>query len=277
MSEATHRAAVTERAARAGGIVAKKQFRTALTVDRKSSATDVVTNADREAQEQVLATIAGEFSGARIVCEEEQAAIADVDVEVLDSVPDSGDVWVVDPIDGTANYANEIRFWATSVAAVSDGEPVAGATYLPSIGDIYTAGPESVSRNGEPMSVSDETDPDAFTVGLLGRWSPEESDRHGAFIRETTARFGDGRRFGSMQGVLGFVAAGSLDAAVMPDPPEPWDSITGVHLIRRAGGTATTVDGERWTHGAGPLVASNGECHDRVCEAARACLDAVES
>jgi myo-inositol-1(or 4)-monophosphatase len=277
MSEATHRAAVTERASRAGGIVAKKQFRTALDIDEKSSATDVVTNADREAQEQVLATIAGEFPGARVVCEEDQAAIAGVDVEILDSVPDSGDAWVVDPIDGTANYASEIRFWATSVAAISGGEPVAGATYLPSIGDIYTAGPESVSRNDEPMTVNDETDPDAFTVGLLGRWSPEESDRHGRFIRETTARFGDGRRFGSMQGVLALVAAGSLEAAIMPDPPEPWDSIAGVHLLRRAGGTATTVDGDRWRHDAGPLVVSNGECHDRVCEVARACIEAGEA
>jgi len=270
MSETTHRAAVTERAARAGGAVAKREFRTALRVETKSSETDLVTNADREAQEQVLATIAGEFPGARVVCEEEQHSIAGVDVDILASVPDSGDAWVVDPIDGTANYANEIRFWATSVAAISAGEPVAAATYLPALGDVYTAGPDSVLRNDGPMTVSDRTDPAAFTVGLLGRWAPARAVRQGGFIREVTDRFGDARRFGSMQGVLGLVAAGSLDAAIMPDPPEPWDSIAGVYLLRRAGGTATTVDGDRWANGTGPLVVSNGECHDRVCAAARA-------
>ena len=61
----------------------------------------------------------------------------------------------------------------------------------------------------------------------------------------------------------------------MPDPPEAWDSIAGVHLIRRGGGTATTLDGERWTHDGGALVVSNDQCHDRVCEAAAAALDAA--
>ncbi len=274
MSEATHRAAISERAARAGGMVAKKQFRSELQIEEKSTAIDVVTNADREAQQQVLATIAGEFPGARVVCEEDQQSAGVGTVEVVDSVPESGDAWVVDPIDGTANYSRGIQFWTTSVAAVSSGEPVGVATYLPTIGDIYTAGPESVLRNDKSMSVSDRTDPETFMVGIIGRWSADRPAKHATLVRETIERFGDARHLGSMQGALALVAAGSLDAAIRPNPSEPWDSLAGVHLIRRAGGRATTVDGERWTNGAGPLVVSNDECHDRVCETARACLDA---
>lgn len=266
MSEATHRAAITERAARAGGVVARKQFRESLHIEEKSSPTDIVTEADRAAQEQVLATIGQEFPGARVVCEEAVSSVGADTVEVLEDVPETGDAWVVDPIDGTANYAREIRFWATSIAAVTNGEPVGAASFMPALEDIYTAGPESVSRNDEPMSVSEQTDPEAFAVGLLGRWSTGNPEKHAALVRSTTERFGDARRFGCLQGMLALVAAGSLEAAVMPDPPEPWDAIAGVHLVRRAGGTATNRAGERWTHGDDSLIVSNDLCHDRVLE-----------
>ncbi len=269
MSEAAHRAAITERAARAGGVVAKNQFREELAIETKATATDLVTQADRDAQQQVLATISQEFPRARVVCEEEKSLVGADSIEMLDSVPESGDVWIVDPIDGTANYAREIKFWATSVATVSNGDVIGVATYLPALEDIYTAGPESVSRNDEPMTVSNRTDPAACAVGLLGRWSTGEPEAHAALVRAVAASFGDIRRFGCMQGMLALVAAGSLDAAITLDPPEPWDSIAGVHLIRQAGGNATTIDGERWEHGDGSLVVSNGEIHDRVLEAAR--------
>lgn len=277
MTEATHQAAVTERAARAGGVVAKQAFRSKLQVEQKSTAIDVVTSADRDAQQQVLATIAEEFPDARIVCEEDVQSAGVTDIDVLDSVPESGDAWVVDPIDGTANYSRGLHFWGTSVAAVNGAEPVGVATYLPTVGDIYTAGPESVLRNEESMTVSDRTDPETFTVGVIGRWSADSPAKHATLVRETIERFGDARHLGSMQGTLALVAAGSLDAAIRPNPSQPWDSLAGAHLIRRAGGRVTTVDGERWTNGAGPIVASNDTCHDRVCAAARACLDTADA
>lgn len=263
MSDAIHRAAITERAARAGGVVAKKGFRTELAVETKTSPTDLVTEADRDAQKQVLATIAQVFPKATVVCEEAVSPVGGSTLEIADSVPETGDCWVVDPIDGTANYAREIRFWATSVATVTDGEPIAGATYLPAMGDIYTVGQESVSRNDEPMSVSDRTDPSAFAVGVLGRWSTGEPTAHAALVREVTTHFGDVRRFGCMQGVLALVAAGGLDGAIMPSPPEPWDSLVGVQLIRRAGGKATDLSGESWTNGDDGLIVSNDEHHER--------------
>jgi myo-inositol-1(or 4)-monophosphatase len=272
MSEATHRAAVAERAARAGGVVAREAFRTQLSIETKQSATDVVSEADRDAQQQVLATIAQAFPAATVICEEDVSGVGAGDVDVAEEVPASGPAWVVDPIDGTANFVREIGFWATSVAAVVDAEPVASATFMPSMTDIYTAGPESVSRNDDPMRVSERTDRAAFGVGTTGRWSTSDPETPARIVREVTDRFGDARRFGCIQGLLALVAAGGMDAAIMPDPPNAWDSLAGVHLVRRAGGRATTLSGEPFSDGDDELIVSNGTRHDAVLDAARAAL-----
>jgi myo-inositol-1(or 4)-monophosphatase len=267
MSDATRRAALAERAARAGGVSARGTFRGDLAVETKADKNDLVTDADRDAQRQVVGTIRREFPDARFVCEEEAQPVDGDDVDLLESVPDTGDAWVVDPIDGTANYVRGIRFWGTSVAALVDGSPVGVATYLPAEQDLYAAGPESVTRNGTTMQVSDRTDPETFAVGLIGWWPRQAGARPTALFRAATERFGDVRRFGCMQGVLALVADGALDAAFMPETPHPWDAIAGVHLIRRAGGVATDVAGEPWTDGGDGLVVSNGTCHDEVLAA----------
>jgi myo-inositol-1(or 4)-monophosphatase len=267
MTDATRRAVLAERAARAGGVVANETFRETLSVETKADKNDVVTEADRDAQHQVVSTIRQEFPDDPLVCEEDVPMPGVDDDSLLESVPESGPAWVVDPIDGTANYVRGIRFWGTSVAAVVDGEPVGVATYLPAEQDIYTAGPESVTLNGSVMSVSDRTDPETFMTGLLGWWPMHNNDSYAALFDAATERFGDVRRLGMLQGVLALVAAGSLDAGFMPETPHPWDAIAGVHMIRRAGGTATDIHGDRWRHDSEGLVVSNGECHDIVLEA----------
>jgi myo-inositol-1(or 4)-monophosphatase len=251
-------------------VVARERFREPLEVETKSGPLDVVTAADRDAQRQVVATVCQEFPGTTVVCEEE-GSLPGVDVDRQRSVPDGGTAWVVDPIDGTANYVRGTRFWTTSVAAVRDGEPVGVATYLPALEDIYTAGPESVSLNDEPMSVSDRTDPSLFAVAMIG-WL-RESVAPVELFRGVTREFGDSRRLGSMQGALALVAAGSLEGAVTPTTPHPWDTIAGVHLVRRAGGTATDIYGDRWHPDATGLVVSNGAAHDRLVAVARAAHD----
>jgi len=268
MSEVTDRAALAERAARAGAMDAQERFREALAVETKADKNDLVTQADRDAQLRVIETIAQELPTARLVCEEDvEPAGTDTAVELLESVPATGEAWVVDPIDGTTNYVHGIRFWGTSVAAVTDREPVAAATALPALGDVYAAGPARVTRNGTEVAVSERSDPGTFVVGMNGWW-PIHGDREYLPLFEAAiGSFGDIRRLGSMQATLALVAAGGLDAAVIPTAPHPWDSIAGVHLVRLAGGTATDVHGDRWQTGGEGLVVSNGQAHDRVVEA----------
>lgn len=265
MSDETHRTATAERAARAGGVVAKQMFREAVDIETKTDKNDLVTEADRDAQRQVIATIRQEFPSATLVCEEDSRPVGS-EIDLVDTVPQTGDTWVVDPIDGTGNYVRGIRFWTTSVAALSGGKPVGVATYLPSQEDIYTAGPENVSRNGTPIQVSNRTDPETFAVGLNGWWPVRGGQQYVSLFEAATERFGDIRRMGSMQGVLALVASGSLDAAFMPTTPHPWDSIAGAHLVRRAGGTVTDIDGEEWQPDSKGIVVSNGQAHDTLIE-----------
>lgn len=267
MTDATHRAALTERAARAGGMVARGMFRQDVDAESKGGKNDLVSVADRDTQLQVINTIQQEFPSATLVCEEDVEPIdAGSSLEFRDEVPETGDAWVVDPIDGTGNYLRGIRFWGTSIAAVTDGEPVGVATYLPSLEDIYTAGPESVTLNDSVMQVSDRTDPETFAIGLNGWWPVTGRSEYVPLFERTIETFGDVRRYGSMQGVLALVAAGSLDAAFMPTRPHPWDSLAGVHLIRRAGGRVTDIHGEPWERDSEGIVVSNGNAHDIVVD-----------
>jgi len=278
MADAHHRAALAERAARAGGVVARKQFRGDLAVETKANKNDVVTETDRGAQAQVVATVREEFPDDAFLCEEELVSLsgpetAETEPTGVDSIPDQGSAWVVDPIDGTTNFVRGLRTWATSVAAVTDGETVGAATYMPSMGDLYAAGPESATRDGATLSVSDRTDPETFVVTPVGWWDMDDRGEFGRLCSSVVEQFGDMRRVGSFQATLAFVADGALDGGVGTTRTNPWDTVAGVHMVRQAGGTVTDLHGEPWQPDSVGIVASNGEAHDALVDAANAALE----
>jgi myo-inositol-1(or 4)-monophosphatase len=259
MSE-SERAAVVERAARAGAAVAMDAFRTDVDVETKSGKTDVVTQVDRDAQARTLDVISDHFPGETIVAEED---------ERTESIPSTGAAWIVDPIDGTANYVRGIRTWATSVAAVVDGTPVGAATILPAEGDAYVADDSTATLNGKPIAVSDRTDPETFAVIPTMWWPFEERAEYATAYQSLVTRFGDVRRMGCAQGELGMLASGQVEGVITNRYVHPWDTVAGVHLVKLAGGTVTDVHGNPWHVGAKGLVASNGRAHETVLEAAR--------
>ncbi|PAU82841.1 inositol monophosphatase [Halorubrum salipaludis] len=260
MTDTGERAAVAERAARAGAAVANERFRSDIDVETKGE-DDVVTEADRAAQRTVIDEIREAFPDDAIVGEEE---------DERKTVPESGAAWVIDPIDGTHNYVRDIRVWGTAVAAVVDGEPVAAATVAPALGDVYTADAEGAYRNGEEMHVSDVSDPRRGTVDPTLWWDHDSRDEYAAACEAIVRRFSDLRRLGAAQVVLPTVAAGGLEGTISNLRANPWDSVAGVFMVRQAGGKATDLEGTRWRHDSTGLVVSNGHLHDEVLEAARA-------
>ena len=259
MTDADERAAVAERAARAGGRVAHDHFRSDIAVESKGE-DDVVTAADRAAQRTVIESIRESFPDDAIVGEEGDERKA---------VPEEGAAWIIDPIDGTHNYVREIRVWGTAVAAVVDGEPVAAATVCPALGDVYTADADGASRNGEPIAVNDVADPRRAAVDPTLWWDHDARDEYANACEAIVRRFADMRRFGAAQVALPTVAAGGLEGVVSNLRANPWDSVAGVFMIRQAGGRVTDLEGNRWRHDSTGLVASNGTLHDEVLAAAR--------
>lgn len=254
------RVELAKASARAGAEVAEQYFRTAINVERKDGKTDVVTKADRETQERVVEEIRSASPDATIVGEEN---------DMSGTVPTDGMVWIIDPIDGTHNYVRGNKYWTTSVACVVDGEPVASVNSLPMLGDTYVGTPDGVTRNGEPISVSPNTDTDVFLIVPTIWWSLDRRDEYAQAATAIVERFGDLRRIGSAQAVLSLVAAGVYEGAITNVETNPWDTVAGVAQVRWAGGTVTDLHGNEWQSDSTGLVASNGPAHDQVCEAAR--------
>lgn len=246
-------------AAKSGGRVALDSFRSDLVVEAKGDdPLDAVTAVDRAVQDHVFSVIGDRYPDDAVVGEEDDA---------LKSVPESGVAWVVDPIDGTVNYVGGNRVWMTSVAVCRDGDPVAAANYAPAVDDLYVASDGAATRNGEQITVSETSDPAAFTINpLFGVSRPHRRELAGV-VETILDEFGDLRRFGCAQAALSGVAAGELDATVSTVELNDWDTAAGVHILRQAGGRATDISGERWRPGSEGLIASNDEAHEELVAA----------
>ncbi|MFC7071839.1 inositol monophosphatase family protein [Halovenus rubra] len=252
---------VAHESANAGGSIALQLFRTDLAVKTKESKTDVVTRADNEAQRAVVDVLEREYPDAVIVGEEDDQRA---------TIPSEGIAWLVDPIDGTNNYVTGNRRWATSVACLVDGRPIAAVNELPALGDTYTATPEGVQRNGLSVTVNDMTDPERFRVAPVIWWSMDRRDEYAAATTAIVDRFGDLRRPGSAQAALSMLASGGIEGIVTNVQANPWDTVAGAAMVEWAGGTVTDLNGDEWRHDSRGIVASNGGAHDVVLEAAQA-------
>jgi myo-inositol-1(or 4)-monophosphatase len=246
--------------AKAGGQRASSLFQEELAVETKGGKTDVVTRADREAEQEILDRITDREESATIVAEESAADTA---------IPETGRAWIIDPIDGTNNYVRGIPLWVTAVAVVEDGRPVAAAIEAPELNRTFTASPDVALLDGEPISVSDRRDPEEMAVGPTYWWPMDRRDEYGTAADAIVERFGDLIRLRSAQLTLALVASGAIDATLTNRTMNPWDSVAGALMVTAAGGTVTDIEGEQWVHDSHGLVASNGAAHTEVRSAAR--------
>jgi myo-inositol-1(or 4)-monophosphatase len=247
---------IARRAAKKAGQKALERFREEFETETKDDKTDYVTTADHEAQEAALAVLHDSFPDDGVVAEEGDG---------IKTVPEEGRFWIIDPIDGTANFVHGTPVWASSVALVIDGEPVASANYMPALGDMYVAG-EETRLNGERVGVSEVTDHEVFKIVPTVWWEHNRRDEFAEVSRRVVTGFGDLLRVGSAQTALSMLASGALEGVVTNVNVNPWDSVAGVHMVRCGGGTVTGADGKRWTTNSEGLVASNGKEHEAVLE-----------
>ena len=179
-------------------------------------------------------------------------------------------VWVLDPIDGTFNYAAGSPMAAMLLALLCDGEPVAGLTWLPFTGDRYIAvagGP--VMRNGvaEPPPAATGLADSIVGVGSFnvlsrgrypGRWRLR-------VFEELSTVCSKIRMHGSIGIDMAYVAAGILGGTVHFGG-QVWDHAAGVALVRAAGGTVTDLAGQPWTPDTRGVLAAAPGVHEEILD-----------
>jgi len=220
--------ALAERAARSAAPALLAAFRSDMSVSFKRDVHDVVTIHDRTA-EATIAGILQDGAPGSVILGEETGSSGDAPLR-----------WIIDPIDGTANFARGLAYWCISIAAELDGEVVAGVVFDPVADNMFSAGAELAHLNGAPMrSASGPAElstlltsfPGQHDVDLLGE---------GAFdlLAEITRTYQHHHSTGSGALNLAHVAAGWADATMGFDT-HPWDVAAGAHILERAGGTYT--------------------------------------
>lgn len=214
--EVGREAADLARSMRAGGVDVS---------DTKSSAVDVVTEADRAVEALLRQRILAERPDDAILGEED-----------ADHPGTSGVRWVIDPIDGTVNYLYGLPDCAVSVAVELDGEVVAGAVVTIPDGVEYAAAlGRGATRDGKPIDVR-PTPPVAERLVLTGFGYIREVRAHqGRCVAALLPQVRDIRRMGSCALDLCRVAEGSADGYV-EEGPQPWDWSAGGLVLREAGG-----------------------------------------
>jgi len=168
---------------------------------------------------------------------------------------------IIDPIDGTVNFAHGVPLCCISIAVKKDAAIVLGAIYNPMMDEFFFAeAGKGAFLNGEPISVSSKTD---FNTAFLVTGFPYHYDEQTDPLRVFSKLIKRGlpiRRLGSAALDLCWVACGRFDA-FWEYYLNPWDLAAGLLLVREAGGMVTNFKGERHIIFEPEMLASNGHIH----------------
>ena len=246
-------------AAQAGQILLD-YFRSGVTMRTKSASVDLVSDADLNAERAIAKLIRSRFPGHGILGEEENAD--DLTSEYL---------WIVDPLDGTTNFAHGIPHFAVSIACYRNGEAVAGVVHNPVRDDWYVAERgKGATHNDRPIRVSECTQLSDSLIGTgfyYDRGAMMEATL-GAVHRLFLQQIHGIRRNGTASLDLAMVAAGQF-AAYFEYQLSPWDFAAGRLLVEEAGGMITTCKGSALPLEKCSVLASNTLLHDVMLEQVR--------
>jgi myo-inositol-1(or 4)-monophosphatase len=215
---------LAERVAREAGVMVAVGRVRGLEFDTKSSATDVVTEFDRESERLIVARIVEQRPDDAIIGEEGASTDGS-----------SGVRWLVDPIDGTTNFLYGLPGYAVSIAAADDDGPLVGAVYVPATDELFSAGRgQGATLNGARIGCSSTTD---LGQALVATGFSYLADRRRSQAQRVASMIGDVRdirRLGAASVDLCHAAAGRVDA-YFEEHLGPWDLAAGELVAREAG------------------------------------------
>jgi myo-inositol-1(or 4)-monophosphatase len=242
---------VIEIAREAGDLVLSMQQAGLERIGSKSNEFDLVTEADLAAEELIRGALATAFPGTGFWGEESNEG------------PHDDYFWLVDPIDGTVNYAHGVPHFSVNIALSRGQETLMAVTLALPIGTVYwgVAGSGSSVRHGKEDTRLRVNTVARLRDGLLSTGFPytraESADNNSMEFAYFMPRCQGVRRMGTAAVDLALVAAGVF-AAHWEGDLNPWDIAAGALLIREAGGRVTNYAGDDWTHADRQFIASNG-------------------
>ena len=243
-------------ATKAGAEQLKYFFEKDFEVHTKQGINDLVTEADHAAEKAIFEVIRKEFPEHYILSEESG-----------ELPQDSNYKWIIDPIDGTINYANGIPICCVSIGIEKDGQMILGAVYNPFMNEFFfTERGKGATLNDKPIRVSEQNQlikaclvtgfPYTYLDAVNGPLDVFER-----FIRKGVPV----RRLGSAAIDLCWVAAGRFDG-FYEHKLQAWDSAAGFLMVEEAGGTITDFEGNYYSPYQPHLVATNGKIHQNLLD-----------
>lgn len=244
--------------ARAAGQLLRRLYRQHHSVRVKSSAIDIVTEADIASERLIVDAIRRAFPSHRIYAEE---GLGNIGSLAEDGTP----LWLVDPLDGTVNYAHGYPSWAVSLALSESGQVILAVTLDPLRDEIFAAKRGTGAWcNGEPISVSriPELRQALVATGFAYRRATLAENNLAEFSA-VMPRVQGLRRAGAAVLDLAHLACGRLDG-YWEMHLQPWDWAAGSLLVEEAGGRVTDLRGRPWSLSSRDMVASNGILHEEL-------------
>ena len=247
--------------AREAGRVLAEKFGRAIRVTNKGDI-DLVTEADIASERLIVERIRSYHPRHAILTEEsgDVVALGDVDSEYK---------WIIDPLDGTTNYAHGYPVFCVSVALEHEGRVVVGVVYDPTRDEMFAAERgQGATLNGRSLRVSETSE---LNDALLCTGFPYDVRDRGDFarhFRNFIMRAQSVRRDGAAALDLAYVAAGRFDA-FYEEGLRPLDVAAGVLLVEEAGGRVTHYDGSPFRIYTPPIAASNGLIHEAMLDVLR--------
>jgi myo-inositol-1(or 4)-monophosphatase len=225
---------LAERAARAAGEVLLSYFgHAAEGLSLKTSPTDPVSDADREAERTIREVLLNDRPEDGLVGEEGSHAS-----------PANGRTWVVDPLDGTVNFLYGFRTWAVSIALEDEEGVAVGVIFNPVDGECFSAvRGQGAALNGEAIRVTSCTTLDRAMVATGFSYEAERRRQQAELLVRLLPQIRDVRRAGAAALDLAYVAAGRVDA-FYERGLKRWDEAAGRLLVREAGGVVEDLNGE---------------------------------
>ena len=256
---------IATQTALSAGALLRRGFGAAMEIQTKEGKHNLVTEWDKKSEELIIETIKKRFPTHKFLAEE--GGTIGTNTEEIQ--------WIIDPLDGTVNFAHNIPVFAVSIAATLRGEVLAGAVYSPMLQELFVAEKgKGAFLNGKELRVTDTPSIEEAILGTGFPYHVSENPLHALEHFHAFAKMGTPlRRMGCASIDLAYVAAGRFDA-FWEVSLEPWDYAASKLIIEEAGGTFTDLAGNPFTAlQEGPVLATNGKLLEEMIQKLQQTMD----